>query len=178
MSRRRRAYGALVLVTLGLYAVMLLWSLPRITEAAGGLAAPDMRPAGYSYEEAVAFLSALDADGRDFYLSVQHRLDAAYPLLLGLSLGLALWHLLRRAVWPLRAAAVLLCAGATGADWLENVRVAAMLRAGAGDVSADMVAAASRASVAKAALTSLAVLAILGLVVARGLGRMRGERDV
>ncbi|MGC9368987.1 MAG: hypothetical protein ACP5DX_05530 [Paracoccaceae bacterium] len=178
MTPRRAAYAALVIATLSLYAVMLLWSLPRITEAAGGLPAPDMRPAGYSHDEAVAFLSALDADARAFYLSVQHRLDAVYPLFLGLTLGLALWHLLRRAAWPLRAGALLLCAGVTAADWLENARVAALLRAAPGEVSVDMVAAASRASVAKAALTSLALLAVFGLGAARGIGRMKGGRRV
>ena len=71
----RRAVMALFAATIGLYLVMLLWSLPKIAAEAGGLTPFDMRPGGYSLAEARAFLAALSPEGTAFYLGVQHRLD-------------------------------------------------------------------------------------------------------
>ena len=42
---------------MAIYIAMILWSLPVITEAAGGLAPFDMRPFGYTLADAQAFLS-------------------------------------------------------------------------------------------------------------------------
>ena len=79
---------------LGNYLAMILWSIPRISAEAGGLAIFDMRPAGYSFEEAKTFLAALSPDGARFYVQVQHRLDSAYPALLAVTLG---WAIIRLA---------------------------------------------------------------------------------
>ena len=39
----------------------------------------DMRPTGYTFVEAHAFLIALPPEGTTFYLNVQEKLDVAYP---------------------------------------------------------------------------------------------------
>ena len=77
-------YGLVFLAGAGVYAAMLLWTLPAITEAAGGLMPFDMRPFGYTHTEAVNFLAALTPEGLSLYLGPQAWLDRAYPALLGL----------------------------------------------------------------------------------------------
>ena len=85
-------YGLVFLAGAGVYAAMLLWTLPAITEAAGGLMPFDMRPFGYTHTEALNFLAALTPDGLALYLGPQAWLDRAYPALLGLFLA---WSFLR-----------------------------------------------------------------------------------
>ena len=49
-----------------LWAVMFLGTLAHLQALAGGAAPFDIRPLGYSYEEARAFLEALGEQGRAF----------------------------------------------------------------------------------------------------------------
>ena len=90
MTAWRLGFWLLFAVTLAVYATMLVWTLPAITAAAGGLAPFDMRPSGYSFDEAKAFLTALSPDGKALYLDAQHKLDAAYPALLAATLFFAI----------------------------------------------------------------------------------------
>ncbi len=85
----RLIFWIMFAVMLGVYLVMVLWSLPLLMADAGGLPAFDLRPAGYSHDEAQAFLAALSPEGRAFYLDVQQWLDTAYPALLGVVLVMA-----------------------------------------------------------------------------------------
>ena len=78
-----RAFWISFIFATGVYLSMVFWSLPFIAGQAGGLAPFDMRPTGYSVTEARAFTQALTEEGRAFYLDVQHKLDFAYPALLG-----------------------------------------------------------------------------------------------
>ena len=77
----RLIFWLMFLVMTGVYLVMALWAIPKIIADAGGLLAFDMRPLGYSFDEASAFLTALSSEGRAFYLNVQQMLDSAYPAL-------------------------------------------------------------------------------------------------
>ncbi|MFC2969266.1 hypothetical protein [Acidimangrovimonas pyrenivorans] len=167
MTRARAAYAAFFAATAALYGAMVGWSLPRIAAAAGGRMPFDMRPAGYTYDDARALLAALDGVTTEFYLDVQQRLDLFYPGMLALALGIALWHLTRR--WPLwlRLAGLALCAATAGFDWLENARVAEMLRGGAEALTPEMAAAASRATVVKSALGATAMTLVLALALIR-----------
>ena len=90
VGTRRVAFWTLVAVTTAIYLVMVLWSLPKISAAAGGATPFDMRPLGYSFEEARAFLTALSSEGARFYRTVQHRLDLLYPALLAATLFFAI----------------------------------------------------------------------------------------
>jgi hypothetical protein len=171
----RLLFWSLVAATLALYALMLAWSIPRISAEAGGLAVFDMRPAGYDLEEARAFLGALTPGGRDFYLQVQHRLDAAYPLLLALACG---WAILRLAPpswgrwrWPL----VVPVAAGMVFDWLENRAVAGLLTAGPEGITAALVAETSRLSQLKAAFNTLALSLLLVLLTLRAWQLLRGR---
>ncbi len=168
---RRAAFWALVAATLAVYAIMIFWSLPRVADAAGGLAPFDMRPSGYTLDEARAFLAALDADGSAFYRDVQLRLDSLYPALLAAMLGLALLRLWR-GVSPVLAGALAAVALAGGiADYIENACIRRMLSLGADGLTAPVAEAASAASRGKAALTTVAMVALLA-----GLGRAGWKR--
>ncbi len=140
------------------YLAMLAWSLPHLTALAGGLPMFDMRPGGYSGDEARALLAALGDDGRAFYLNVQHRLDAVFPALEALALSLSFPRLFPRLVSRVLIAVSL---AAAAFDWLENVAVADLLRADPLAVTAPMIAVASRWSVLKSGCVSVAMTALL-----------------
>ena len=159
MTRPALAFCALFAATMAFYAAIVLWSLPRISGAAGGLAPFDLRPAGYDLAQATAFLDALTPAARAQYLGAQHWLDTVYPPLLALTLGWAILWGFRDAPAVLRLGLLVPAVAGAGFDLLENARVAALLRAD--DVTAGMVARASFATVAKSVATALAMLAAL-----------------
>ena len=85
---------AALLVASGLlWAVMFFGSLAHLARVAGGVPPFDIRPSGYSYAEAHAFLSAIGEQGRSYYASPELILDSFYPPLYAVSRGLALWWL-------------------------------------------------------------------------------------
>jgi di/tricarboxylate transporter len=173
---KRWAALALFAATVGLYLVMVLWSLPRISSEAGGLIPFDMRPLGYGFEEAKAFLAALTPEGKRFYTQVQHRLDLAYPAMMALSLAVALgwaWRDVPRAVV---AAMILVAFAGAGFDYLENSMVGAILDAGPDGVTAGMVRAASSASVLKSAATTVAMTLLVTGAARRGWQGWRRRR--
>jgi hypothetical protein len=159
-----------LVATLAVYLVIVLWSLPRISAAAGGLVPFDLRPSGYGLDEARAFLTALSETGRGWYLGTQHRLDLAFPLLLALSFVLGFTLVFRG---PLLWLSIAVALGAMACDLMENHAVAGLLRTDPAALDAAAVAAASRWSVGKAALTTVAGIALLvgaALALARRLG--------
>lgn len=159
-----KCYWVLVALTLVVYLTMVIWSLPVISAAAGGLLPFDLRPMGYSFEEARAFLNALPADGVEFYQNTQHRLDAIFPALVGAILAIGLWWLARG--WPAVARILLVTFPLVGAvaDYLENNAVAKMLVAGRDQITPDTVAQASRWTVLKSATITFSMLALLGFL--------------
>jgi hypothetical protein len=171
----RVLFWLLAAATLGIYLAMVGWTLPAITIAAGGEPPFDLRPAGYGFEEAHAFLAALGNDGIAFYRDVQHRLDLVFPGLLAATLWFALAALMpvRTVAGRLVLAAVVLPVAAF--DWLENAGVSAMLAAGAEGLTPKMVADASRWTVAKS-LASTLVLSLLLLLLVRGGWRLLRSR--
>lgn len=165
MRHGRATFVLLTIVVLCLYGLIVLWSLPMVAAEAGGLVPFDMRPGGYSFDEAQAFLQALSPRGRALYHEPQHWLDAVYPPLLGLWLFLAcraLWPEGQRwGLWVIAAT----CAVVVLADWAENLLVLDLLLADPGALSAAQVARASTATLIKSGATTLAFVALLGLGV-------------
>jgi hypothetical protein len=159
----RFAYWATFIATMGVYMAMVIWTLPAIATAAGGLAVFDMRPTGYSPQEARAFLAALTDEGRALYLGPQRLLDLFYPAMLAVVLGGAIWVLVRFA-W-LRRVLLAIVLGGMLADYWENALVKDLLET-PGPVSDAAILAASRATMAKSALTGLAMTAVLVALVA------------
>ena len=169
MSRPVRLYGLLLGLAAANYLAMLLWSVPHLSAMAGGLRPFDLRLAGYTAAEARALLDALGAEGRAFYLNVQLRLDLPFPALFALCCAVGLWRLGAGLARPLRLVLVSVPLLGAGFDYAENARVAAMLRDGRPPDA--LVAAASRATVAKFVLDGASLALLLAGLVARGTGR-------
>jgi hypothetical protein len=175
----RILYGVLLGITLLVYAVMILWSLPTVAQAAGGLPPFDMRPGGYSLEDARLFLNQLSSEGAAFYQAVQLRLDAVYPPLISLTLFFSLASLLpnQLGVWRWVLPAPVLAI--TAFDYLENASIASMISAGPLGLTTEIVNAASRWTVLKSNLTTAAMTSVIILVLIRlaihGARRWRAE---
>ena len=148
---------------MAIYIAMILWSLPVITEAAGGLAPFDMRPFGYTLADAQAFLAAIDLETVKFYRNVQLTLDIFYPALITISLVLGIYLLLpaRFGAWRWVIAALPLPIAPF--DYLENNLIGVMLASGPEMVSADLVSAASRWTMLKSSFTTASMLLLVAL---------------
>lgn len=171
----RGAFWLLFAVTLAVYLALVAWSLPIIARAAGGLVPFDLRPRGYSFDEARAFLAALTDAGLRQYAGPQRWLDAAYPALMFLVLFFALrWTFRDGPAW-IRAG--LIAAAALGAlfDYAENLAVAGMLADGADGITKAQVARASLFSQAKAALTTVAGVGLLAGLAPRAWRGLKGR---
>lgn len=167
-----KAYWGLVAVTLAIYLVMVVWSLPHITLGAGGLVAFDLRPAGYGFEAAQEFIAALDQTTTEFYLNVQHRLDMAYPALMAAVLGIAIFHLYQKRRVALRYLLAAIPVAGAGFDYLENAAVTRMLTR---DLTPEIVMAASRWTMLKSGLTTIAMVTMLALLSAHGWARWKAR---
>ncbi len=131
-------------VTMGVYATMLVWSLPYISDAAGGLLPFDLRPSGYTFDEAKSFLAALPEDANSFYRHTQiAKLDTAYPALLAVTLFLAIGLLAQNwlKMWGWLVALVAI-PGAVF-DYMENANVRLMLFLGPDNINMEIVERAS-----------------------------------
>jgi hypothetical protein len=125
-----------LLVASGLvWAVMFFGPLAHHSRLAGGESPFDIRPMGYSYDEAYAFLNAIGEQGRLYYANRELLLDMFYPPLYAISRGLALWWLtmpgrLRDAPVPLswRCALIAVPVIMVSLDVVENGCIARMLQ--------------------------------------------------
>ena len=174
LNQASAAFWLTVTMTVAVYLAIVAWSAPTISSHAGGLAIFDLRPTGYNYQDAQAFLDALSVEGRQFYLNVQHRLDLIYPPLLALTL---IWAIGRLADAH-RTAAVLAIFPmiAMIADLLENAAVADLLEGGSQMMTAEMVSRASWHTIAKSGATTAAMTCLMMLIV-RGLYRLWIKRS-
>jgi hypothetical protein len=126
-----------LIVSFALWGVMVFWTLAYLRRVAGGLEPFDLRPFGYTPEEARALLFALSSVGRTYYTDVQLQLDTAYPALYALSRGLLLFWVTapgrtaaRPIPLPARLALLILPLVTAWFDYFENEGIAAMLAAG------------------------------------------------
>lgn len=176
MTKGRWGFLVLFAVAMGVYATMLIWSLPHLTALAGGLMPFDLRLGGYDAETARALLVALGEEGRDFYLNVQHRLDFAYPPLIGAVLYFAIAAMLPRRWGFWRYIVALVAVPVFAFDALENAAVGDMLVAGPDAVTDTMIATASGWTFAKASWSSAVMTLVLILVVWRGVAWFMARR--
>jgi len=96
MSKGWKIYWVVVAATVTNYLIMVLWSLPLVSEMAGGGVPFDMRLGGYAFDDARVFLTVISDTGRDFYLSTQQLLDLFYPTLFAITVAIPLIHLMPR----------------------------------------------------------------------------------
>jgi len=164
-------------LTMGIYATMLIWSLPTISSAAGGLMPFDMRPSGYSFEEAKTFLAALPQDIVAFYRDVQsNMLDMAYPGLLGISLFLAIGILAPDAFGRWKWLLALIAIPGSVFDYMENTNIRLMLFLGPDNITPEIVATASERTQSKAMFTTIAMSVLLILLIVWGWNKFRARK--
>ena len=164
MKALKILFWPILLTTLSIYTAMLLWTLPTIQEAAGGLPAFDLRPSGYSYDEAMLFLKNLTDGGRALYIGPQHMLDLIYPAGIALSVGIAIIILAPlTALW--RIALALITIPGAAFDHLENSAVTRLLEAKPEDVTAGMVQTASIFTILKSVFDTIAFTVLLALTL-------------
>jgi hypothetical protein len=167
---------ALLVASGVLWAVLFFVTLPHLRHLAGGAAPFDVRPSGYDYEEAHAFLAAIGAQGRAYYLNPELLLDTFFPPLYAVSRALALWWLTmpgrlrdgailsgwRRTLIALPVVEAIL-------DWGENACIAAMVWTWP-DLSPGLVAVSSLATQLKlvaAALTEISMVVLAAAAMLR-----------
>ena len=128
-----------LIVSFAIWAVMVFWTLAYLRRTAGGLEPFDLRPFGYTPEEARKLLYALSSIGRKYYADVQLQLDTAFPAVYALSRGLLLFWVTapgRTATRPLplpaRLSLLILPLATAWFDYFENGGIAAMLAADQG----------------------------------------------
>lgn len=170
---RKAAFWLLAGATIAIYLVMVLWSLPYISAQAGGAVPFDMRPTGYTFDEARAFLAALSPEGNSFYRDVQHRLDLFFPGMLAATLYCAIAALLPARLKSWRYVLPLPTLLVAAFDWSENAAVARLLAAGADAITPEMVAEASRWSMLKAGASTVVYTVLLILLIWKAVIRFR-----
>ncbi|MBM1689891.1 hypothetical protein [Sulfitobacter geojensis] len=148
------------LAAVGIYLLMIFVTLAHI-ETLSGLRPFDMRPGGYSVEQANSLLSALGSSGRRYYLMRQIPLDLAYPALMALTLvSLFKWLRLKDVNHRLVQIGIWFSIWAALTDYLENIGICFMILSWP-EISANIVLAASVASIVKSGFTTAAVLIVL-----------------
>jgi hypothetical protein len=183
---------AVLLVASGvLWAVMFFGPLAHLTHLAGGLTPFDIRPRGYSYTEARAFLEAIGEQGRRYYAVPELVIDTLYPPLYAVSRGLALWWLtmpgrVREAPVPLKVRYALIAVPILMAslDLVENGCIAMMLWTWP-DLSHGLVEVSSIATRVKimagvfteALMGALAAIWLVRHMAPRATARSRGSKD-
>ncbi|MCO6185128.1 hypothetical protein [Rhizobium sp. L1K21] len=174
MKTAKIIFWSLFVVTMGLYATMVFWTLPSIQTEAGGLIPFDLRPMGYSYEDALVFLSQLSESGRTLYLGPQHTLDLLYPLCLASCLALAIAMLVPNTkVWKFLIS--LVAWPGMLFDYLENGAVKKLLVTPVDEIGHGMVTAASTFTLLKSVFDTIAFVTLLFLVLL-WLFRLRAAR--
>ena len=156
-------FWAILAATLAAWLGMNLWTVPQIEEKAGGLRLLDMRFTGYTYEEVQEFVAAIGDEGTTLYLGAQYWLDMVFPPLLG-----AVIFLFFRWLFPGLPVLIIGFSSLTyvAADILENLAVAAILRAGVYGLTPEMAATANKWTTIKwgLAIIGLAML-IIGIAL-------------
>ena len=158
-----RIFWPVLAATVALWLCMNLWSAPRIEAIAGGLRLLDMRFTGYSYAEVEAFVKAMGQEGTALYFRWQLWLDTIFPPLLG-----ALIYFVFRWLYPSLPALLIgvIALAYVASDLLENLAVAALLRAGTSGLTPEMAATANQWTQIKWGLALIGlVMLLLGLVL-------------
>jgi hypothetical protein len=173
-----------LIVSFVLWGIMVFGTLPYLRRTAGGLEPFDLRPFGYTPEEARALLYALSEIGRAYYADVQLQLDTAFPALYALSRGLLLLWVTapgRTAERPLsfraRLALLALPLATATFDYLENEGIAAMLAAGpqAGDDLIERTSLWTRAKSLAGLATELVCVSLAAIAYTRWRHRRRAQ---
>jgi len=173
-----------LIVSFMLWGVMVFGTLAFLRRTAGGLEPFDLRPFGYTPEEARALLYALSDIGRAYYADVQLQLDTAFPALYAISRGLLLLWVTapgrtaeRPLPLPARLALLVLPLATAWFDYFENEGIAAMLAAGpqAGDDLIERTSLWTRAKSLAGLATELVCVSLAAIAYMRWRHRRRAQ---
>lgn len=168
MNRRRTAFWLLFAATLVAFVYETGASLVYVREQAGGLDPFDLLTEDYTFAQAEAFLAALSADGYAYYQSIQQPLGLLFIALYAATFFFAIQALVP-ARWPYRLRRMLPLLALVPAifDLLENRAVTALVASGAGNITPDAVATASRWTMLKQDTGVPLVLFVFVLAIVR-----------
>ena len=158
-----RIFWAIFAATLVAWLGMNLWTVPQIEATAGGLRVLDMRFTGYSHKEVQEFVAAIGDEGTALYLGAQYWLDMVFPPLLG-----AVIFFFFRWLFPALPGLIIGVISLTyvAADILENLAIAAILRAGINGLTPEMTATANQWTTIKWGVAIIGlVMLIIGVVL-------------
>jgi len=180
VKRKPQHYGMAAII-LGVAAAGIYWLMINVTlarlEALSGNTPFDMRPFGYSLQEAVTLLDALGREGRQYYVARQIPLDIAYPALLAMTLIATIrWFDLPVHFRKYARIGTALALGVAVFDYAENLGIV-LMTTGWPSVSEGLVFATSSASIVKSALTVAAVVTTLALAAIYLLQRRSARRQ-
>lgn len=148
------------------FATMMLWSLPHLSQIANGLTMFDTRPSGYNLIQAQSIIDALGKAGIEFYLGTQLWLDFFYPALFAIGFGLLIAKFLQAYKLSKWLKLALLIAPFLTAvfDYSENHYIALMLQSDL-PLTTQLVATASLTTLLKAAASTVTQVTSLVLFV-------------
>lgn len=166
-----RWFGPLLWVTMLLFGAMV-WTSTRSLTPAPGWSVFDARVFGYDLDYARGYIAALrETGGIDVYLGRQRMLDTVFPALLTAVLLVLFRARFRGAVQVVLG---LLALVYLGADYLENIRVAEMLRTPSQALNKQTVDAASLATIVKYATLVPCLIAALVVYVQGRIAQSKG----
>ena len=118
------------ILTMAVYSLMLLYTIPKVESFAPSMALFDLSPAGYSYQHATSLLEALGEQGRSVYLHQQLPADFIYPGLFAISYSLLLTWLFAKSFKANSRMFYLAIVPMLGGlfDYLENVSIILMIK--------------------------------------------------
>ena len=168
-SLQKLASGRVVLIlfilTMAVFSLMLLYTIPKVESFAPGMTLFDMSPSGYSYQQAISLLESLGEVGRNVYLSQQLPADFVYPGLFAISYSLLLTWLFAKSFEPNSKIFFLVLVPVLGGlfDYLENIGIVLMINAFP-DISQELVGVASTFTLLKSAFTTgFYILLLVGI---------------
>ncbi len=162
---------AVTSLTVVVWIIMATVTFPNLEAFTGGLKVFDMRPLGYTFDQAKDIVAKLGSAGAFYYISTQQALDSLFPGLLFLTLS----------GWQIRIAAQLAKIGrkppmglmivciainllGAFADYSENGAVRRMLLDGADALQPDQVASASAMTVTKSFFNTMSYTLLLAFI--------------
>ena len=156
----------LFIITQIIYFLMLLYTIPIVTNYANGMDILDLQPTGFSADYALALLEKLGAKGRDYYLLRQIPLDMIYPFLFGVSYSLLLGYLFKKTNLKNNYYFLTLMPLIAGLfDYMENIGIIVMLKSFP-NFSSNVANITSLFSILKSISTTIFfTLLVIGLVV-------------
>jgi len=157
---KKLAFGKTVFIlftmTMAIYLLMLLYSIPMVESFAPNTALFDLSPSGYSYSQAISLLEELGDEGRAIYLSRQLPLDFVYPGLFAISYTLLLIWLFSKSIKDTSRIFYLAFIPVLGGmfDYLENIYIIRMINSFP-DLSPRLVQVASTFTLLKSVFTTI-----------------------